>query len=89
MTYSTPLNLNTLGISVRSEFEVQTKHKFLLTKLLAKFTAKSYPVIFSRFSTWQTMLSNTTLLVDPRNYPEGFVLVISAAPTDDLCNVVE
>ena len=83
------MNLNTLGISVRSEFEVQTKHKFFLTKLLAKFTAKSYPVIFSRFSTWQTMLSNTSLMVDPKNYPEGFVLVKSAAPTDDLFNVVE
>jgi len=45
--------------------------------------------MMKRFSTWQTMLYNTTILVDMRRYPEGFVLVIAAAPTDDLCNVVE
>ena len=44
---------------------------------------------YFRFSTWQTMLSNTTMLVDSRKYPKGFVLVIAASPTDDLCKVVE
>ena len=35
------------------------------------------------------MLYNTTMLIDPVKYPQGFVLVISASPTDDLCNVVD
>ena len=35
------------------------------------------------------MLSNTTLILDSRKYPAGFVLVVAAAPNDDLCGVVE
>ena len=42
-----------------------------------------------RFSKWQTMLSNTTILLDSREYPEGFVLVVAASPTEDICNIVE
>ena len=35
------------------------------------------------------MLSNTTILLDSREYPEGFVLVVAASPTEDICNIVE
>ena len=44
---------------------------------------------FFRFSKWQTMLSNTTIILDSREYPKGFVLVVAASPTEDICNIVE
>jgi len=35
------------------------------------------------------MLWNATILLDSRKYPDGFYLVVVAAPCDSICNVVE
>ena len=39
------------------------------------------------YSFWQTMLYNTTIVIDTAKYPAGFAVVVVASPTDHLCQV--
>merc|ERR1719319_267098 len=40
-----------------------------------------------RFGIWQTMLNQSTFVVDGKNYPNGFLIVIVASPSDKLCQI--
>jgi len=42
-----------------------------------------------RFGLFNKMLNFSTIIVDSRDYPEGFILVLVASATDDLCQIVE
>ena len=42
----------------------------------------------SRFSTWQTLSSNSTMVLKKKDFPHGFLVVVVASETDDFCHFV-
>jgi len=40
-----------------------------------------------RYGIWQTMLNKSTLVVDAKNYPNGYLIVVIASPSDKLCQI--
>jgi len=40
-----------------------------------------------RYGRWATMLNFSTIIVDSRDYKDGFIIVLVASASDDLCNI--
>ena len=43
----------------------------------------------TRFGIWQTIAENTSMVLRASNFPDGFLIVVAAAESDDVCNFLK